>query len=792
MSVASLYDSTTGSSAPAATSSAPRETAGAPYVGYGALDAPSAYPQGASPDVFGGEQSSALGLVQFKTPEQVSEDEQAAAQARQVQPVISGLAAHVRKCWDAAVIAKQEYQRKMLMALNQRRGIYEPEVRRAIEEQGGTAIFMLLTDEKCVGAEAWLEELLLPADDKPWGLKPTPIPDLPPDLSAAVDRETKNQALLDIQKMAIAAQLTGQPVTQLDVQQRLSLVPQEIQDRLGRLSRALDVELEARVADSLAQAGWRNALKDMIPHLTTFPSAIMKGPIPRMKKCMGWERDAQTGAFTPHVVEGVEPDYEAVSPLDIYPAPMSKGIDDGYLIERHRLTRLDLTELKGVDGYDDAAIDMVIKEQAGKSLQNWLFEAMDVQRAHAEGRSFEMMDPEGRLDALQFWGFVGGQMLLDWGIDPELIDDPTREYSAEVWLIGRNVIRAALNEDPLGRKPYYMTSFRKIPGSFWGMGLCEVLHDIQSVCNSAARAMVNNMALSSGPQVAVDIGKMPEGENVTEMFPWKIWQFDMGVESGSTARPPMWFFQPNSTTGDLMKIYEQFSLEADTKTGIPRYVTGNEQGGGALNTASGLSMMMGNAARGIKRVIKNLDFDVIELSVGRQVEWDLLYNPDRMFRGDIRIQARGSTAMLQRESQQMRRAEALRIILSSPVALNAVGPDAVSMIISAMLRGLDIGVEQYIPDEADRKRTMFDAIIQKMAGLMEAGSQGGPPRPGPGGPVAQREGGATPGGGMGPGAPALPGTSTPGAPPPRMRVPDPSGAAPAGGVESNVMQGARV
>jgi hypothetical protein len=728
-------------------------------------------------------------LVQVKSPEQLTQDEQNAAQARQAQPVISGLAAHVRKCWDAAVVAKQEYQRKMLMALNQRRGIYEPEIRAAIQEQGGTGIFMLLTDEKCVAAEAWLEELLLPADDKPWGLKPTPVPDLPPDLLAAVDREVKHQALTDLQQMAVAAQLTGQQVSQLDVQQRLSLVPQEIKDKLGKMARALDVELEARVDDSLSEAGWRSALKDMIPHLTTFPSAVMKGPIPRNRKRMDWVQD-ESGSFSPQVVESVEPDYEAVSPLDIYPAPMSRDIDDGYMIERHRLTRLDLVELKGIDGYDDAAIDMVIREQAGKSLQNWLFEAMDVQRAHAEGRSFEMMDPEGRLDALQFWGFVGGQMLLDWGIDPELIEDPTREYSAEVWLIGRNVIRASLNEDPLGRKPYYMTSFRKIPGSFWGMSLCEVLYDIQTVCNSAARAMVNNMALASGPQVAVDIGKMPEGENVTELFPWKIWQFDMGVESGSTARPPMWFFQPNSTTAELVKIYEHFSLEADTKTGIPRYVTGAEQGGGALNTASGLSMMMGNAARGIKRVVKNIDFDIIEPSVNRQVEWDLLYEPQRMFRGDIRIQARGSTAMMQRESQQMRRAEALRIILSSPVALNAVGQDCVNMIIGAMLRGLDIGVEQYIPDEADRKRDVFAAIIQKMAGLMEGGPAG-PPQPGPGGPVAQRAGGATPGGGMGPGAPALPGESTPGAPPPRMRVPDPTGEQPAGGASSNVMQGQR-
>lgn len=718
--------------------------------------------------------------------EQAAQAEKDAAEARQNDPVVLGLAAHVKKCWQMAVIAKQPYQRAMIRALNQRRGVYEPEILQQIQEQGGTKIFMMLTDEKCVGCEAWLEELLLPADDKSWGLKPTPVPDLPPDATAVIERAVKQRAAQDIQKQMRVAQVTGQPFDEDAALGRLALVPTELKDHLTRFAAMADVELERRVADGLAESGWREAMKVFIQHMATFPSAILKGPTARNKRAMNWKQ-ASDGGFMPAIEETVVPEFDAVNPMDIYPAPMSKGIDDGYLIERHRLNRVDLLDLRDVEGYDREAIEAILLEGSNSRLGTWLFEGLDVARATAEGRSFEMMDPEGRIDALQFWGFVQGQDLLDWGMDSNMVPDPAREYSAEVWLIGSRVIKAVLNADPLGRKPYYMTSFRKLPGSFWGMGLVEVLQDIQDVCNSAARNLVNNMALSSGPQVGVDVGKLPEGEVLTDMFPWKIWQFDMGMEGGT--RPPMWFFQPNSTTAELLKIYEQFSLEADNKSGIPRYATGNDQSGGALNTASGLSMMMGNASRGIKRVVKNVDFDVTEPSIQRQVEWTLLYRPSVLFKGDIHIQARGSTAMLQRETQQMRRTDFLRLILSSPIALNEVGKEGLDKVIGDIARGLDIGIESYIPNEADRKRGLFDKILAQASQPSGAGSGGGS-APGPGGPPAAMAGGAAPGLGAGiRGVPAPNGASTPGSPQPKMRVPDPTGAAPAGGGDMGVARG---
>ena len=62
------------------------------------------------------------------------------------------------------------------------------------------------------------------------------------------------------------------------------------------------------------------------------------------------------------------------------------------------------------------------------------------------------------------------------------------------------------------RKPYAKTSFIKSPGAFWGKGIPEIIEDVQNVCNAATRALVNNMGISSGPQVEVNLERIPPNE----------------------------------------------------------------------------------------------------------------------------------------------------------------------------------------------------------------------------------------------------------------------------------------
>ena len=104
------------------------------------------------------------GLVVIKSNAQLDTEEQEAqaardADLRQQTPVLSGLSAYVRRCWESARDAKQQIEDKMLRALRQRNGEYEPDKLSAIRAEGGSEIFMMLTATKCRGAESWRRDI---------------------------------------------------------------------------------------------------------------------------------------------------------------------------------------------------------------------------------------------------------------------------------------------------------------------------------------------------------------------------------------------------------------------------------------------------------------------------------------------------------------------------------------------------------------------------------------------------------------------------------------------------------
>ncbi|MBV5346557.1 MAG: hypothetical protein JZU63_14150, partial [Rhodoferax sp.] len=128
----------------------------------------------------------------------------------------------------------------------------------------------------------------------------------------------------------------------------------------------------------------------------------------------------------------------------------------------------------GVEGYSDGAIRMVLEEYGKGGLRDWIY--VDMNKASAEGKSTMgvQQNPSQLIDALQYWGNVQGQLLRDWGMTEEEIPDPLMDYAIEAWVVGTWVIKAVLNPDPLGRKPYYKASYEEVPGAYWGNSVADL------------------------------------------------------------------------------------------------------------------------------------------------------------------------------------------------------------------------------------------------------------------------------------------------------------------------------
>jgi len=618
-------------------------------------------------------------------------------QARQNSDLITGFSAYLKTCWDAARIAKDPINDVMLRALRQRNGEYEADKLQAIRVQGGSEVYMMLTEVKCRAAESWLRDILLDTGSPPWDMQPTPIPDLSPEQSEEVQLAFAEQVVNIIQS-------TGQAPDKTQMLELREMVSQDYRFKVLQAAQARVDRMKIKIDDQFAQGGWADAFNEFLTDLVTFPCAFLKGPIVRRQRHLGWAK-GPGGATTVEAAERLAPEFERVSPFNIYPEPGITRINDGYIFEHHKLSRSALADLIGVPGYDDQAIRKVLNE--GPS-QTWVSEPTEMQREEEERKYYTELRPTDMFDALEFWGKVSGKMLREWGMDASEVPDEAKEYDANAWLVGNYVIKAILNYDPLGEKPYVKTSFIKMPGAFWGRAIPEIIEDLQNVCNAAARALVNNMSIASGPQVEVNLERIPPNEDITQVHPWKIWQ-TLNDPLGSSA-PAVRFNQPNDNAATLMGVYERFSRLADDHSGIPAYIYGDTNVQGAGRTASGLSMLMGSAGKSIRQVVMHIDSDVTKPIVQRQFVYNMRYDPDESIKGDAQIIPRGAINLAVRETVNLRRVEFLNAT-ANEFDMQIIGADGRAAILREVAKGLQMPAEDIVPS---RERLDYQARVQAL------------------------------------------------------------------------------
>jgi len=647
-----------------------------------------------------------------------------ALQERQNQSVILGLASYLRECWDVAQMAKRPLEQKMLQALRQRNGEYDASKLQQIRTQGGSEIFMMITEVKCRAAESWLRDILLDNGTPPWDLNPTPIPDLSPTQSKEVQAIFAERVLKMVEEY-------GKAPNASEIREIKEMVSQDYRFDILQQAQIRADKMKLKIQDQFAQGGWGDAFNDFITDLVTYPCAFIKGPVVRRQRVLGWKVDA-TGRTVVEPTERLGPECERVDPFYIYPEPGISNINEGYLFEYHPLSRMQLSDLIGVPGYDDDAIRKVLDIGNGMS---WINLDVELQKNEEERKFYSYMKPTTEFDALEFWGKVSGKMLIEWGLTEEDVPDSAREYDANVWMVGNIVIKAVLNYDPLGEKPYCKTSFIKCPGAFWGKGIPEIIEDLQGVCNAAARALVNNMGISSGPQVEVNVERLPPNEDITQLAPWKIWQ-TINDPVGSSA-PAIRFTQPDSRASELVSVYDRFSRLADDHSGIPAYVYGDLNVQGAGRTSSGLSMLMGAAGKGIRQVVMHIDTDVVKPIVMRQFVYNMRYDEDESIKGDVQVIAKGAINLAVKETVNIRRIEFLNAT-ANPVDLEILGKDGRAAILREIAKGLQMPVDEVIPS---REKSGYQTQIQARATAAAAQQQAQAPASGGENPDGSPKGG---------------------------------------------------
>lgn len=644
--------------------------------------------------------------------EQTEAKEEKIKADREVQSsrITDNLAQHVLKCWATAKNHKMDISDRLTECLRRRKGEYSARKLSEINAQGGSSIYMNLTGTKIHAAKAWLSDLFASSNDRPFHIEATPVPELPPEIAQSM--------------IAIAIQNAMQ--TAGDPREVMAMSEQVLQQHEERIKSEINEEAAARmekmadhIEDMMVEGGFRNEFDAFLDDLVTYPFAILKGPIYRVQKRAKWVQDKQTGKHVAKMEDKLVRQFRRVSPFDFYPSPSTTNIGDHWHIEHVRFTPSTLTSMRGSKGYNGRNIMMALNDYR-HGLRQWVFN--DSERERLEGkRSFTHSNYEN-IDGLEFTGWMQGKQLIDWGIEHQ-IDDPYTEYPVTVVVVGNYTIKATVNPDPNGKPGYYKSTFRSLPNSFCGEALAEIIADIQDSANATMRALINNMAIGAQPQVAIDLAQIPQGANITSIYPGKIWQFSSkGVNGAGQSKPGINFFSPDIKATELLGVYERFERYADDKSGIPAYAYGSDQAAGAGKTASGLSMLMNAASKSMKEVVRGVDIHVIEPLVSN-LYTSAMIDPDvpEEIKGDAQVKARGSDALMHKEATAMRQAEFLATT-NNPVDMQIIGQEGRRVLLESSAKAADLPANRFLPTEDELRQKLMNEV----AAAQQQAAQGQP------------------------------------------------------------------
>lgn len=640
-----------------------------------------------------------------------AEERETAISDERAAAVETSLGNYIRKTWDEFKRHRtsEDLTQRHLDALRAYKGEYDQTKRQEITQFGGSDVFARITSVKCRGATALLRDIYLGAH-RPWGVEPTPMPELPTPISETIDTVVQQEAqTLEGKGVAVNPNMLEE--------RRRQLYQSAFKAGLKRAKEEAR-KAETKLEDILREGKFYDALLEFLIDLPIFLYAIIKGPVIQNVVDLKWENGQIVEKTVPKMF------WYRVSPFDLYFTPGASDQEDTDIIERIRFRRAELNGMLGVKGYRDEAIKAIFNDHPDGFAEH--LDESDSERADLESREDPVHD-HGWYDSLEYHGSVLGKWLREYGFTAKEVPDEDRDYHVTAWLVGRHLIKVQLNPNPRRRHPYYMTSYEKVPGSLYGHGIPDIIADVQDVANSALRSLVNNMSISSGPQVAVNEERLSSSTNPDSLYPWKRWRFTSDPLMNNSAEKPIDFFQPQSNAQELLGVYSQMSSLADEISAIPRYMTGSEKVGGAARTASGLSMLMNNTAKVLQSVASNIDNDVIRPAIRQLYDTVLLTDKTGLLKGDENIVVKGVTMALQKDTDRMRRLEFLQII-NNPIDAQVISPKHRAKILRHLADDLGLPEEEVVPTEEE-----LEIVEQQQQQMMQAAAQaqgGQPPAPG--------------------------------------------------------------
>lgn len=484
-----------------------------------------------------------------------------------------------------------------------------------------STVYIGLTRQKTNAAEARLADILLPTDDRNWGIQPTPIPELS-------DMAQSEEPAVDPRSGQQMVTPEGKPIREKDIARR-------IRELAAKRAESMQREID----DQLSECDYNGEVRKMIHDAAVMGTGILKGPIVTNRVRKAWHPMVDARGQQVQVIEMVEevnPASFRVDPRNFWPDPAcGESIHNGKgVFERDTMTSKQVRDLAKQPGYMKDKLRAVLEEGPKRSAT--MTEITDEDQRDQYKDIYEVWT---------YWGEVSHDDLECAGVQIGE-KDALRTISGCVVFINSTVVKAFLNPLDTGDLPYDTYPWEKVAGSVWGYGIPYMMRSQQKVLNAAWRQMMDNSGVSSGPQIVVKPTVIQPADKQWQLTGRKIWYATDDIDDVGKAFAT---FEFNNHQQDFAQIIAMASELADQETGLPQLTQGEKTN--APDTVGGMQMLMNAANVVLRRLVKQFDDYVTKPHIRRYYDYNMMYNDKEEIKGDYNIDARGSSALLIRDIQ---------------------------------------------------------------------------------------------------------------------------------------------
>lgn len=566
-----------------------------------------------------------------------------------------------------------------------------------IEAFPGMARYYGLTQTRIDAIAAWRKDMLINAEEAPFTLKPSPLPELPKrDMDEVTEAVARGAMLLLAQNGLTANDAADSMGLKKPVQRYAREIGAQLKkaraEAINKRAERDAVAASNVIADIMLMNGWTNEFSKFQFWHTFAPAAFMV-----MEEVEDWQ-DVWNGnkATRKQVriprVRCIDPRFAFIS------TDADNARTGGWFIERAKKSQGQLFDMLNMPAYKEAVVkEIILKFQT--RARNWL---LDLEQENKTLRPDKPWDDDEDIDVLIMWGKISGRELKMHG---ETGVEDWQMYECRVEMIGDDVVSCV--------RAKYTNRPRSAYSSTWSGGAVGpysaspgmMMWDAQLALNRLQYFIYSNAYAAHNGMAGINAGRL----KTPETFSWEpggsfLHKAEAAITTGE--RNALDIYTMPATYGNMLQLFIQRMKLVDDEVGVSSVSYGSNFTTQQDATLGAQLLRVTGSGRGLKSALDSQDKQLIEPVIGDK--YRLLREAGKVT-GDAMPKARGAAGIMQKEMQALQVKEDTQLVAQAA----STNPDkygaAYDHILSQRLMALGVP-EELIPQspelEAEAKNVL--------------------------------------------------------------------------------------